>query len=69
MEHEYALLARQTRQKPEDVKKRLTANPDSLNQTRSKLRGQKALNFVYSHCEFEYVKPEEKPVKTLGKDG
>lgn len=69
MEHEYALLARQTRQKPEDVKKRLAANPGSLNQTRSKLRGQKALNFVYSHCEFEYVKPEEKPVTTLGQDG
>ncbi|MFQ5672738.1 MAG: trigger factor [Nitrospinales bacterium] len=69
MEQEYALLARQTRQKPEEIKKRLLANPDSLNQTRSKLRGQKALSFVYSHCEFEYVKPEEKSVKTLGEDG
>ena len=56
MEEEYRRLAQETKQKPEDVKKRLLANAESLNQTLSKLLGQKALNYVYSNCEFEYVK-------------
>lgn len=56
MEEEYKRLAQETKQKPEDVKQRLLSNAESLNQTLSKLQGQKALNFVYSNCEFEYVK-------------
>ncbi|MEC7641548.1 MAG: trigger factor [Nitrospinota bacterium] len=68
MDQEYALLAQQTKQKLEDVKKRLQANPESFNQTKSKLRGQKTLNFIFSNCEFEYVKSEDKPVEKLDKD-
>ncbi|OGW17534.1 MAG: trigger factor [Nitrospinae bacterium RIFCSPLOWO2_12_FULL_47_7] len=56
MEEEYKRLARETKQKPDDIKQRLLSNAESLNQTLSKLLGQKALNFVYSNCEFEYVK-------------
>ena len=56
MEEEYKRLANETKQKPEDVKNRLLSSPESLNQTLSKLVGQKALNFIYSHCEFEYVR-------------
>lgn len=55
MEEEYKRLANETRQKPEDVKNRLLSNAEAMNQSLSKLLGQKALNFVYSHCEFEYV--------------
>ena len=35
-------------------------NPDSLNQTTTKLLGQKTMNFIYSNCEFEYYKEEPK---------
>lgn len=60
-EGEYKILSEQTGQKPGDIKRRLLSNRDSFNQTKSKLRGQKTLNYVFSHCEFEYVKgqPEE----------
>jgi trigger factor len=56
MEEEYKRLANETKQKPEDVKIRLVSNAEAMNQTLSKLLGQKALSFVYSHCEFEYLK-------------
>ncbi|MCH2606726.1 MAG: trigger factor [Nitrospinales bacterium] len=60
MEAEYELLAEQTKQKVEDIQKRIMSNPDSLNQTTTKLLGQKTMTFIYSNCEFEYYKEEPK---------
>ena len=56
MEGEYELLAKQTKQKVEEVQKRIMSNPDSLGQTTIKLLGQKAMNFIYSNCEIEFYK-------------
>lgn len=61
MEQEYQRLAEQTQKSVDEVKKLLVANTESFEQTKSKLLGQKALNLVYSNCEFEYVKYEPKP--------
>jgi len=61
MESEYELLAQQTKQKVEDIQKRLMSNPESLSQTTTKLLGQKTMNFIFSSCEFEFYKDE--PVK------
>ena len=58
MEAEYELLAQQTKQKVEDIQKRLMSNPESLSQTTTKLLGQKTMNFIFSSCEFEYYKGE-----------
>ncbi|MBT5471147.1 MAG: trigger factor [Nitrospina sp.] len=58
MEGEYELLAEQTKQKVEDIQKRIMSNPDSLNQTTTKLLGQKTMNFIYANCEFEFYKEE-----------
>jgi len=58
MEGEYELLAQQTKQKVEEIQKRIMSNPDSLNQTTTKLLGQKAMNFIFSNCEFEFYKDE-----------
>lgn len=63
MEAEYELLAEQTKQKVEEIQKRIMSNPDSLNQTTTKLLGQKTMNFIYANCEFEYYKDEPEPVK------
>ncbi len=60
MEAEYELLAEQTKQKVEEIQKRIMSNPDSLNQTTTKLLGQKTMNFIYSNCEFEFYKEEPK---------
>jgi FKBP-type peptidyl-prolyl cis-trans isomerase (trigger factor) len=65
-EGEYKILAEQTGKKPEEVKQRLLANRESFNQTKSKLRGQKTLGYVFSHCEFEYVKDQAEETKTAG---
>ena len=59
LEEEYKKLAEQTKQKVQDVQARMMANPDSMSQTNSKILGLKAMNFIYNHCEFEYVKDEE----------
>ena len=61
MEAEYELLAQQTKQKVEDIQKRLMSNPESLSQTTTKLLGQKTMNFIFASCEFEFYKDE--PVK------
>ena len=61
MEAEYELLAKQTKQKVEDVQKRIMSNPDSLGQTTTKLLGQKTMNFIYANCEIEYYKEGEEP--------
>ena len=63
MEAEYELLANQTKQKVEDIQKRLMSNPDSLSQTTTKILGQKAMNFIYSNCEFNFYKEGEEPEK------
>lgn len=60
LDEEYQRLAEEIGTKPETVKQRLFANPENMHQTTQRVRGQKALNFVFSHCEFEYVKPGEK---------
>lgn len=51
---EYRQLAEQTNQKVEDVRKRMMGNQEVMEQTSVKIRGRKALNLVYSNCEFEY---------------
>jgi trigger factor len=61
MEGEYELLAKQTKQTVEDIQKRIMSNPDSLSQTTTKILGQKAMNFIYSNCEFEFYKEGEEP--------
>jgi len=63
MEAEYELLAKQTKQKVEDIQKRLMSNPDSLSQTTTKILGQKAMNFIYSNCEFKFYKEGEESEK------
>jgi trigger factor len=63
MEGEYEQLAKQTKQKLEEIQKRIMSNPDSLNQTTTKILGQKAMNFIYSNCEFSYYKEGEEPEK------
>jgi trigger factor len=63
MEKEYELLAQQTKQKVEDVQRRIMSNPDSMSQTTTKLLGQKTMNFIYSNCEIEYYKEGEEPAK------
>jgi len=63
MEGEYELLAKQTKQKVEDIQKRIMSNPDSLSQTTTKIVGQKAMNFIYSNCEFKFYKEGEAPEK------
>lgn len=60
MEAEYELLAEQTKQKVEEIQKRIMSNPESLSQTTTKLLGQKTMNFIYSNCEFEFYKEEPK---------
>ncbi len=59
LDEEYKKLAEQTKQKTEDVKRGMMANAESLSQTSSKILGQKTMNFIFSHCEFDYVKALE----------
>ena len=59
LDEEYKKLAEMTKQKTEDIKRRMMANAESLSQTSSKILGQKAINFVFSHCEFEYVQDSD----------
>ncbi len=59
LEVEYERLGQETGKKTEEVKKALFNNPDHMNQTTSRLLGQKALNFIYSHCEFDFISEEE----------
>ena len=50
MEAEYELLAKQTKQKVEEVQKRIMSNPDSIGQTTIKLLGQKTMNYIYEEA-------------------
>ncbi len=60
LDEEYKKLAEQTKQKVEDIQARMMANEETMSQTTSKILGQKAMNFIYSNCEFEFVKDDEK---------
>ncbi len=55
MEEEYKRLAEETKKPVEDVKKSLFSNQDYMTQTSNRILGQKALNLIFSHCEFEYL--------------
>ncbi len=63
MENEFKALAEQTKQTPEEVKQKMLSNQATYNHTKSKLRGQKTLNFIYNNCEFEYAKMD--PAKDI----
>ncbi len=63
LDEEYKKLAEQTKQKVEDIKRRMMANAESLNQTSSKILGLKTMDYIYSNCEFEYVKKLEEKEK------
>ncbi len=56
LEEEFKALAEQSKQKPEDVKNRMMANPEVIKHTSSKILGRKVLDFLYSNCEFNFVK-------------
>ena len=60
LEEEYKKLAEQTKQTVEDIQRRMMSNEESLSQTSSKILGQKTMNYIFSHCEFEFVKDDEK---------
>ena len=64
LQKEYERLAEETKMPVDKVKQKLIANPDYLNSTTTRLRGQKTLNFIYSHCEFDYVQEEPAEEKT-----
>ncbi len=56
LDAEYRQLAKQTQKDLDQVKASMMNNPESMGQTTSKLLGQKTMNFLFSHCEFEFVK-------------
>ena len=56
LEEEFKSLASQSKQKSDDVKNRMMANPEVIKHTSSKILGRKALDFIYSNCEFDFVK-------------
>ncbi|MBT6602184.1 MAG: trigger factor [Nitrospina sp.] len=56
LEEEFKSLAKQSKQKPEDVKNRMMANPEVIKHTSSKILGRKVMDFLYSNCEFNFVK-------------
>ena len=55
MEEEYKRLAQETKKSVEEVKQSLFSNQDYMTQTSNRILGQKALNLIFSHCEFEYL--------------
>ncbi len=56
LEGEFKSLAEQSKQKLEDVKNKMMANPQVIKHTSSKILGRKTMDFLYANCEFEYVK-------------
>ena len=56
LEEEFKSLAEQSKQKPDDVKNRMMANPEVIKHTSSKILGRKVMDFLYSNCEFNFVK-------------
>ena len=55
MEEEYKRLAEETKKSVEEVKQSLFSNQDYMTQTSNRILGQKALNLIFSHCEFEFL--------------
>ncbi len=55
MEEEYKRLAEETKKPVEEVKQSLFSNQDYMTQTSNRILGQKALNLIFSHCEFEFL--------------
>jgi trigger factor len=64
LEEEFKSLAEQSKQKPEDVKNRMMSNPEVIKHTSSKILGRKVLDFLYSNCEFNFVKSLNKKDKS-----
>lgn len=66
LEEEFKSLAEQSKQKTDDVKNKMMANPEVIKHTSSKILGRKVINFLFSNCEFEFVKSlkEEKVDKS-----
>lgn len=66
LEEEFKSLAEQSKQKPDDVKNKMMANPEVIKHTSSKILGRKVMDFLYSNCEFEFVDKiaENKKVKS-----
>ncbi|MDP7552077.1 MAG: trigger factor [Nitrospinaceae bacterium] len=56
LEEEFKSLAEQSKQKPEDVKNKMMANPEVIKHTTSKILGRKTMDFLYANCEFEFVR-------------
>ncbi len=59
MEVEYKRLAEETKKSVEEVKQSLFANQDYMTQTSNRILGQKALNLIFSHCEFDFLSEAE----------
>ncbi len=55
MEEEYKRLAEETKKSVEEVKQSLFSSQDYMTQTSNRILGQKALNLIFSHCEYEYL--------------
>ena len=60
LEEEFKSLAEQSKQKPDDVKNKMMANPEVIKHTSAKILGRKVMDFLYSNCEFEFVKTLKK---------
>ncbi len=55
MEAEYKRLAEETKKSIEKIKQSLFSNQDYMTQTSNRILSQKALNLIFSHCEFEFL--------------
>ena len=63
MEVEYKRLAEETKKSVEQVKQSLFSNQDYMTQTSNRILGQKALNLIFSHCEYEFLSEEEMEIE------
>ena len=63
MEAEYKRLADETKKSVEEVKQSLFSNQDYMTQTSNRILGQKALNLIFSHCEYEFLSEEDMKVE------
>ena len=59
MEVEYKRLADETKKSVEEVKQSLFSNQEYMTQTSNRILGQKALNLIFSHCEYEFLSEED----------
>lgn len=63
MEAEYKRLAEETKKSVDEVKQSLFANQDYMTQTSNRILGQKALNLIFSHCEFDFLSEAEMKIE------